>query len=348
MKITPVRDSDSSYTAPVLSSEVMAVFNTMRDAIVVTDNNNAIIFLNPAAHTLTGWEQGQIAEMDDTIRIMRDGRQHPLASSASLLPGPDGQFVGRIITLHDITEQKLSEEISHRTIGELEKTIEDLTRSNVALKKFSHIAAHDLKSPVSAIVQLTDLLNLKYGTTLDEKGNELIRCVSDSANRMRILIDDLLNYASITVTAPQITSDCTTALEQALESLKGLIHDHKALISYSNLPGISLPPAHLVQVFQNLIRNAIQYSGVPEPTIHISATAHEQHWLFSVRDNGKGIAEKYYETVFEPFQRLHGHEHAGSGIGLAVCRKIIEEAGGKIWVESEIGKHTTFLFTLAR
>lgn len=344
MTIMPGRDPDSLHTAPALSPEMMAVFNAMRDAVIVTDNRNIIIFLNPAAQSMTGWAQGQIAEIDGTVRVMRDGRQYPIAPSISPLPGLDG----RLITLHDVTEQKLSEEISSRTIEELEKTISDLTRSNAALKKFSHIAAHDLKSPVSAIVQLTDLLNLKYGSALDEKGSELIRCIADSANRMRILIDDLLNYASITTTASQAVIDCTSALEQALESLKGLIHDHKALISYSNLPEATLPPAHLIQVFQNLIRNAVQYSGVAEPAIHISATANADHWLFSVRDNGKGIAEKYHETIFEPFQRLHGHEHAGSGIGLAVCRKIIEDAGGKIWVESEIGRHTTFLFTLAR
>ncbi len=348
MIIIPARDSNSAPAASVLSREMTLVFDAMHDSVVVTDLHNVILYLNPAAHGMTGWEQGQTAEVNGTIRIMQDGRQHPLAASVSDLPGLDGQKLGHIMTLHDVTEQKLNDEIHHRTIEELKKTIEDLTRSNTALKKFSHIAAHDLKSPVSAIVQLTDLLNLKYGTTLDDKGNELIRCVADSANRMRILVDDLLNYASITTTAPQTAIDCTIALEQALESLKGLIHDHKALISYSNLPGTSLPSAHLVQVFQNLIRNAVQYSGVPEPAIHISATAHENYWLFSIRDNGKGIAQKYHETIFEPFQRLHGHEHAGSGIGLAVCRKIIEGAGGKIWVESEIGNHTTFLFTLAR
>lgn len=323
-----------------------SLFGAMRDAIVVTDAEGVTLYLNPAAETLTGWACGQkVAPDHQKIEIMRNGQKVPLSILASALPGPDGPAQYHIMTLHDLTEQALSQEILHSTIAELEKSVEELTRSNAALKKFSHIAAHDLKSPIGAIVQLADILNSKYAASLDPKGAELLRCIGDSAGRMRVLVDDLLNYSSLN-SGPVAPADCTVALEQALENLKDLIREKEAIVSYSSLPELTAAPPHLMQVFQNLIRNAIQYAGVPQPAIHISATSGEDSWLFSVRDNGQGIAERYYTTIFEPFQRLHGHSHAGSGIGLALCRKIIEDAGGKIWVESQPGIHTTFFFTL--
>ena len=354
MKIISASDQEelqgvnpSEDTALFSLPGLAALFGAMRDPVLVTDQAGVVLFLNPAAADLTGWVPGRTITLESgRFEVVRNDHRIPLSALTSPLAFSDDGPSYYAVTLHDLTGQKLNEEILHRTIADLEKSIGELTRSNTALQKFSHIAAHDLKSPVSAIVQLTDLLAIKYADSLDMKGNELLRCIADSAGRMRALIDDLLNYSSLTAGGPHAPTDCTATLEQALANLKGLIQDHGALVSYSSLPQLSAAPPQLVQVFQNLIRNAIQYAGIAKPEIRVSASARESFWLFSVRNNGQGIAEQYHETIFEPFQRLHGHEHAGSGIGLAVCRKIIESAGGKIWVESKPGEDTVFFFTL--
>lgn len=347
-KMKIINPPDASSVSPL--SGLAAIFGAMQDAVVITDPSGKIVYLNPQALRMTGWEEGQQVSLDCAeIEILRNGHHVPLSIVVSPLashPGTDATLSYYIVTLHDQTEHAVQMEILRNTIAALEKSNEALTRSNSALKKFSNIAAHDLKSPVGAIIQLTDILNSKYAASLDPKGNELLRCIGDSASRMRILIDDLLNYSSLTTGGPGIPTDCTAALEQALDNLKKMIQESKALVSYSALPEIPVAPPHLTQVFQNMIRNAVQYAGVPEPTIHIAANAGEAGWIFSVRDNGQGIDPQYYDTIFEPFQRLHGHTHLGSGIGLAICRRIIEGAGGKIWVESAPGVHTTFFFTL--
>lgn len=225
----------------------------------------------------------------------------------------------------------------------------ELTRANEELKQFAYAASHDLREPLRTIASYTQLLNRRYGGKLDDDAQEFMKYIIESVQRMDLLLNDLLAY-SHQLKAQQSLAEVSTeaVLAGVLMNLDTAIKNSGAQITHDPLPELYSDFVQLTQIFQNLISNSIKYRGDNPPRIHVSAEETEDDWVFSVRDNGIGIDPKYHEQIFGIFKRLHGREFPGTGIGLALVKRIVEKHGGRIWVESETGKGATFRFTLPR
>ncbi len=233
---------------------------------------------------------------------------------------------------------------------ELARKVEELARSNADLEQFAYVASHDLQEPLRMVASYTQLLAKRYKGRLDADADQFIAYAVDGANRMQSLIRDLLTYSRVNrAEKAMIETSSETALERALVNLQGAIKDSGAVVSHGPLPMVAADPSQLVQLFQNLVSNAIKYRGAEVPRIRISAAEGSKgESVFSVADNGLGIAPQYFEKIFLMFQRLHGREEfPGTGIGLTISKKIVERHGGRIWVESEPGKGSVFHFTLS-
>jgi light-regulated signal transduction histidine kinase (bacteriophytochrome) len=211
------------------------------------------------------------------------------------------------------------------------------------------VASHDLQEPLRMVSSYTQLLAERYDGMLDEKAKTYIDYAVDGAIRMQQLINDLLTYSRVRTRGGDFESvDTRAALGAAIVNLEAMIRESGALVTNDDLPSVTADSVQLAQVFQNLIGNAIKFRGESSPLIHISAKAEEHSWLFSVRDNGIGIDPKYQEKIFVIFQRLHTQrEYPGTGIGLALCKRIIERHGGRIWCDSGPGAGAVFHFTLS-
>lgn len=231
---------------------------------------------------------------------------------------------------------------------QLADKVEELARSNRELEQFAYVASHDLQEPLRMVANYTQLLADRYQEKLDANAEKYIRYAVDGAVRMQTLIQDLLAYSRVGRRGLHLkTVDANLAVDEALQNLRTAIEESQAVVSHDRLPCIVADNSQLVQLFQNLIGNAIKFCGPEPPAVTISARNTADHWIFSVLDNGIGIAPEHAETIFVIFQRLHTHaEYPGNGIGLAICKKIVEQHGGKIWVESELGKGSTFHFIL--
>jgi light-regulated signal transduction histidine kinase (bacteriophytochrome) len=226
--------------------------------------------------------------------------------------------------------------------------LEELRRSNEELEQFAYVSSHDLQEPLRMISSYLQLLQRRYQGELDERADKYINFAVDGAARMQNLINDLLEFSRVATRAkePEPT-DSEFVLSQTLSNLELYIKQNKATVTHDPLPEVMADNTQLAQVFQNLIANGIKFRGEEAPKIHISAEKKEKEWLFSVKDNGIGIDPQYSEKIFEVFKRLHKkEEYPGTGIGLAICKKIVERHGGRIWVESELGKGSNFYFTL--
>jgi len=236
---------------------------------------------------------------------------------------------------------------------EYAKQAEKLARSNADLERFAYIASHDLKEPLRMVMSFTKLLAKRYKDQLDADAGQFIGFAVDGAERMEQLIQDLLAYSRVTAPDKQFQEvDCQAAFTLALINLKTAIEESGAIVTCSALPVVLGDHTQLAQLFQNLIGNAVKYRSATPPTVHVSATRQtmpddSEEWLFAVRDNGIGIDPQYAERIFVIFQRLHGREqYPGTGVGLAICKKIVERHGGRIWVESRVDQGSTFYFTL--
>ena len=231
---------------------------------------------------------------------------------------------------------------------DLARKVDELARSNADLEQFAYIASHDLQEPLRMVAVYTQLLAERYRGRLDENADKFIGYASEGALRMQTLIRDLLAYSRVGrdgVACGRV--DCEAAIEEVLLSLGPAIHESGAAVTHSALPVVWADRSQITQVFQNLIGNAIKFRGQEPPVISVQAEKADQQWLFSVSDNGIGLAPEYTQSIFIVFQRLHTRtEYAGNGIGLAICKKIIEHRGGKIWVESEAGRGSIFKFTM--
>jgi PAS domain S-box-containing protein len=235
-----------------------------------------------------------------------------------------------------------------QTQQELAKRTEELAHSNRELEQFAYVASHDLQEPLRMVASYTQLLARRYKDKLDADANEFIHYAVDGATRMQALIIDLLTLSRVgTHGKPIELCESRVALDRALANLRLAVEESGTVVTHDPMPMLTADVSQLTQLFQNLIGNAVKFRGETSPAIHVGVEKKEHEWQFSVRDNGIGIAPEFYERIFVIFQRLHGkHEYPGTGIGLAVCKKIVERHGGRIWIESEPGKGTTFYFTL--
>jgi PAS domain S-box-containing protein len=234
----------------------------------------------------------------------------------------------------------------------LQRSIADLQRANEDLNQFAYSASHDLQEPLRMVALYSQMLQRKYGNLLDSAGTEYLNYITQGAKRMEMLLRDLLDYAQVVAddaAAADETAEASLVLEYAVQNLSQAITAKQADVQRSGgLPKLAVKEVHLLQLFQNLIGNALKYHGTQKPCVVISAQPESQMWRLSVRDNGIGIAAQYTRQVFGLFKRLHGRtQYEGTGLGLAICHKIVERYGGRIWVESEgEGQGSTFFFTL--
>ncbi len=341
------------------------------DAIVVVNQAGEIVLLNAQAEKRFGYSRDQLVgrkvseiipegivaeELDDTeqsrtpsaaLRVelhgrRKDGSEFPVEI---VLTRPVESAEGILVTaaIRDITLRKQAE-------ADLLRKVAELRRSNEELERFAYIASHDLQEPLRMVASFTQLLARRYKGKLDSDADEFIAFAVDGATRMQRLIHDLLAYSRVGTTGKELGAVSTeVVLDQALRNLRGAIDESGAVVTHDPLPAVLADEVQLIQLFQNLIGNAIKYHRVGIPQVHVSASAGaDKKWVFAVRDNGIGIDAKYFERIFGVFQRLHTPaQFAGTGIGLAICAKIVERHGSTISVESQLGRGSTFRFALA-
>jgi PAS domain S-box-containing protein len=294
----------------------------------------------PAFELAEATEKGRFES--EGWRIRKDGSQFYTNVVITALRDKTGQMHGFSKISRDITARLRTEENLAKIAGELK-------RSNDQLEQFAYVASHDLQEPLRMVASYTQLLAKRYKGRLDSDADEFIGYAVDGCNRMQNLIRDLLAYSRSGVDSKVLHNvSAEAALKEALANVRGAIEDSGAIVTHDLLPDLTTDEAQLVQVLQNLVGNAIKYQRSAVPLVHVSVTKGEdKEWIFSVRDNGLGIAPQYFERIFIIFQRLHGkHEFNGTGIGLAICKKNVEQLGGRIWLESQLDKGSTFYFAL--
>ena len=343
------------------------------DAMVVVNQAGEIVLLNVQAEKQFGYRRDELvgqkvkniipegfAErlLADALRSAEDalaqqigtgielngrrknGSEFPIEIMLSPLESAEGILVTAAV--RDITMRKKAE-------AHLLQKVEELNRSNEELEQFAYIASHDLQEPLRMVASYTQLLSRRYKGKLDSNADEFISFAVDGASRMQRLIKDLLAYSRVGTRAKDLfDTSSEEALQQALINLRGAVEESGAQVTHDPLPIVVADEMQLIQLFQNLVGNAIKYQNPGTPRVHISAARDgEKRWTFSVRDNGLGIDSQYFERIFGMFQRLHKREEfEGTGVGLAICKKIVERHGGSISVKSELGHGSTFSFAL--
>lgn len=272
-----------------------------------------------------------------------DGSYKKIINSAVPYYLEDSSLAGAIIVNQDITELIDNQE-------KLKKTLINLERSNRDLEQFAYICSHDLQEPLRMISIYTKMLENRYHETFDHKGKEFMNFVIEGARRMQLLISELLSY-SIISTKKQLVEevDCSEIIKRVLTDISVRVAENNATVIFNDLPVIRANPVLISQLFQNLITNAIKFRSEDNPKIIISCEIGKSEWVFSVKDNGIGIDPEYFDRIFIIFQRLHTREnYPGTGIGLTICKKIVEQHGGRIWIESKEGFGSTFFFSISR
>lgn len=292
-------------------------------------------------------------------RVRKGGSRFWANAIITALHDENGQLLGFSKITRDLTEARRAEEairaanadlenrVRERT-HELRRAVEDLNRSNLDLAQFAYAASHDLQEPLRAVSGCAQVLQRRYRGRLDERADELIAHTVDGVSRMQTLINGLLAYSKVGSRGRVFgATDCNAVLEGALANLASAVAGAKAVVTHDPLPVVRADPGQLTQLFQNLVGNALKFHGANPPRVHVGAGRRGGEWLFTVADNGIGIPAEYFERIFAVFQRLHTRdEFPGTGIGLALCKKIVERHGGRIWLESEPGRGSTFFFTI--
>ena len=279
-------------------------------------------------------QQGERAEQHETVQRRKDGRPIDVSLTVSPIRDRHGCVIGFSETARDITEQKRAQAT--------------LLRSNEELRQFTFAAAHDLQEPLRNIDLYCQMLDAQYKGNLDAEADEYLGIVIESARRMQNLIKDLLAYTQAVDAHDQArhSVDCSEICQTALDNLASALADCQANVSVTPLPTVVAEPTHIMQLFQNLISNALKYRAKERrPQIDVSAERRDDGWVLSVKDNGIGIAPEYHDRIFGVFKRLHGRDVPGTGIGLAICRRIVDHYGGRLWLESEVGQGSTFYFS---
>jgi PAS domain S-box-containing protein len=366
------RDVTAEKAKAEIQDRLVAIVQSSDDAIISKDLNGIIKSWNKSAERLFGYtaeeaigqsvatllipnerqdeepeilsklRRGQRVDHFETKRKRKDGTLLDISLTISPVKDATGKVTGASKIARDITEHV-------RNVKELRDANEALKRSNRDLELFAYSASHDLQEPLRMVSAYSEMLRREFGSKLGESGDEYIGYAIQGALRMEQLLKDLRAYTLVTTagadSAVEIGAD--EALDKALSNLGAAIKENSASISRTQLPRVCIAPVELEQVFQNLIANAIRYRRSDVPQVDIACESRGNDFLFSVKDNGIGIDLQYKEQIFELFKRLHtSAEYPGSGLGLAICQRIVERAGGRIWVESELGQGSTFFFTL--
>jgi len=356
-----------------------AVLEAAPDAMVITGADGVIQLANSRTDWLFGyareeviganirslipdWTPPDLPSCDDSevkstsgIRLTalkRNGARFPAEITTS--PFESGQELLITTAIRDATEQVEAEERVRRINLELEKRVAertaDLTRSNEALRQFAWAASHDLQEPTRMVLTYAEWIARSASHKLESRELDMLQCVQHNGARLQALLSALRQYIYISESGGGEwgSVDCNQALQIALHNLEGMIADCGARIHCGKLPTIESIEILLVQLFQNLISNAIKYRSEKPPEVRISAEPENDAWRFTIEDNGIGIEPEYLEYIFGVFKRLHGQQYSGTGIGLAICKAAVERLGGRIWAESSIGKGSAFHFSLPK
>lgn len=286
-------------------------------------------------HILESIRRGETLDHYETVRVRKDGKRLDVSFTLSPIKDGQGKITGIAGIARDITEAKQLEA--------------ELRRSNAELEQFAYVASHDLQEPLRAMAGTVQLLQQSYQGQLDADADEIICHAVAAVTRMQTLINDLLAFSRLARHGNTFAcTDFISVLTDVVDILKVAIAESGAVITHDALPTVMGDASQLRQLLQNLFSNAIKFRGPRPLQIHLSARRDQNMWLFSVRDNGLGIEKQYFERIFVIFQRLHTRDdYPGTGIGLAVCQRIVERHGGRIWLESQFGQGTTFHFTIA-
>jgi PAS domain S-box-containing protein len=342
----------------MVNSQAEVLFGCGRSALV-SRNIRALVpgwdFQRPLErHVELGSLELQPGDIGLEMVAVRDnGSTFPVAISVRPLHTEEGVVITTVI--RDITLRHKNEEQIRQLNATLEQRVmertEALMQSNEELQRFAYIASHDLQEPLRTVSIFAQLLAKRWGGRLDGEADQFIRYIVDSSERMERMIHDLLDFSRVDARATDhfVRTSCDEALEDAIGNLHSLIEENQVELTKGDLPMVLADPVQLTRLFQNLLVNSIRYRTEEAPRIHVGAEPREKEWVFSVKDNGIGIEPEYSEKVFGIFKCLHPRDkYPGSGMGLAICRKIVTRHEGRIWVESELGEGATFYFTLPR
>jgi PAS domain S-box-containing protein len=365
------RDITDQTRMSELQERLAAIVESSEDAIVSKDLTGHIQSWNRGAEQLFGYtadevigksitiiippdrlheeldilsrlQRGERVDHFETIRKHKDGSLLNISLMISPVRDAQGRVVGASKVARNITERKRQEKA-------LQEANEALTQSNEDLEQFAYSASHDLQEPLRIASAFSELLQRKFGGKLGGEGDEFIRYIVDASARMQQLLRDLRTFSQASkLTQDQVPNvDAGEVLRRTISNMKTAIDDSNAVITHGALPVVAMHEFQLVQLFQNIISNAIRYRSQTSPVIHIDAKCSDNKCTFSIRDNGIGIDPQYKEQIFGIFERLHTTaDYSGTGMGLAICQRIVERLGGSIWVESELGRGSTFYFTL--
>ena len=336
------------------------------DAISLIDTHGEILYGSPSTTKLFGYLPEELVGRNCLDLIHPEDRDYSNRTLQEVLykpPGPvqwdarvrckDGNYcwvestVSNLLFESEVQAMVVHQrDINARRTAEMERQqhAEELVRSNLRLEEFAYTAAHDLREPLRAISAYTEMLAKK--THMDPSASQMAKFIVDGAARMSSLVDDLLSFASTGVHGPPRSVDLQRAVAQARQNLALAIKASGAMVTVDRLPVIQGNEIHLVRLFQNLMSNAVKYRAAEPVEIHVSAEQSGPNWIIRVRDNGLGIALEDQDRVFMPFVRLVNRDIPGTGLGLAVCKKLVEGWGGKIWIESQLGSGSTFCFTI--
>jgi PAS domain S-box-containing protein len=341
----------------MVNSQTEVVFGCGRDNLLSRNIRSLVPdweFQRPAELNQEGTIKLQPGEIGRELYAVReDGSTFPVAISVRPLYMEEGVVITTAI--RDVSVRRRNEEEIRQLNATLEQRVlertEALMRSNEELQQFAYIASHDLQEPLRTVSIFAQLLAKRYRGKLDRDADQFIRYIVESSERMERLIHDLLDFSRVDARGTDhfVRTNCDEALNDAIRNLHSLIQENQAVMTLGTLPVVIADPVQVTRLFQNLLVNSIRFRSEEAPHVRISAEPRDSEWLFSVRDNGIGIEPQYAEKVFGIFKVLHSRDkYPGSGMGLAICRKIVTRHQGRIWVESELGKGATFYFTLPR